>query len=140
VSLKPLTDKLAPWLVARYFMKIKAVLAAGGGPDELKLLHEFCGDLVALRRSDHSAMRLTLAQAEPKEEQGDLTEGEILDYFQKWLTNPEVREWFNDHTLTPERRDEEFRKIFGLADDYPLFNNRAGKETGAGASNEDEKE
>jgi hypothetical protein len=44
-------------MIGGYFMKMKEALAAGGA-DELKLLHEFSADVVALRRGDHSSARL----------------------------------------------------------------------------------
>ncbi len=58
LAAEPLTDNLTPWLVASYYVAVKAAMAASTG--DLKLLHEFCADMVALRRGDHSAARLKL--------------------------------------------------------------------------------
>ena len=56
----PLADQMAVWLTARY---LAGHPEAGGketptGNSDLKVLREFCHDVVALRRGDHSAARL----------------------------------------------------------------------------------
>ena len=55
LSSEPLTEKLAPWLVANYTVAVKAAMAGDGGPGDFKLLRKFCADVVALRRGDHKA-------------------------------------------------------------------------------------
>jgi len=56
---EPLTEKLAPWLVARYFVAARALLTENGEVD-WKLLRELCNDVVALRRGDQNAEWLRL--------------------------------------------------------------------------------
>jgi hypothetical protein len=56
---EPLTEKLAPWLAARYFVAAKGLLTENGEVDR-KLLRELCNDVVALRRGDQNAQRLRL--------------------------------------------------------------------------------
>src|SRR5207253_2748822 len=55
----PLTDTLALWLAARYAVATRRV-AETEGPEGWRLLRELCGDIVELRRGDHSAQRLRL--------------------------------------------------------------------------------
>src|SRR5437667_1518553 len=53
-----LTDLLAQRLAARYVVAAKALSGSNGNGDgeiDLKLLREFCGDIVALRKRDQSA-------------------------------------------------------------------------------------
>jgi hypothetical protein len=56
---EPLTEKLAPWLVARYFVAAKTLLTENGRMD-WKVLRELCNDVVALRRGDQNAEWLRL--------------------------------------------------------------------------------
>jgi hypothetical protein len=118
LAAEPLTDKLAPWLVARYFMAVKKSLAAGDGTGDLKLLHEFCADMVALRRGDHGAARLKMEQ-ERMALEPDGTEGEMLEQFQRWAKNAEVQEWILDNTSTSEEKRMRLRQIFGLPTEKP---------------------
>ena len=55
----PLTDTLAHWLVARYAVATRRV-AETEGAEGWRLLRELCGDIVELRRGDHSAERLRM--------------------------------------------------------------------------------
>jgi hypothetical protein len=56
-----LTDKLAVWLAARYVVVAQSLAASpDGDAADWKRLREFCSDLVALRKGDHSAERLEL--------------------------------------------------------------------------------
>jgi hypothetical protein len=59
----PLTDQMAGWLTVRYLLAVRKLVEknAGSKPD-LKVLREFCHDVVALRRGDHSAVRLKIEQ------------------------------------------------------------------------------
>ena len=59
----PLTDQMAGWLTVRYLLAVRKLVEknAGSKPD-LKVLREFCHDVVALRRGDHSAARLKIEQ------------------------------------------------------------------------------
>src|SRR5467141_1986830 len=54
-----LTDTLAFWLVARYALATRRV-AETGGREGWRLLREMCGDIVELRKGDHSAERLRI--------------------------------------------------------------------------------
>ena len=54
---EPLTDRLALWVAARYVVATKA-LSEADGEERWRLLREFCNDLVALRKGDHSQERL----------------------------------------------------------------------------------
>jgi hypothetical protein len=59
----PLTDQMAVWLTARYLMAIRKLAEKNNeGEPDLKVLREFCHDVVALRRGDHSAARLKMEQ------------------------------------------------------------------------------
>ena len=55
----PLTETLALWLATRYAVATRRV-ADTEGPEGWRLLREMCGDIVGLRRGDHSAQRLEL--------------------------------------------------------------------------------
>ena len=56
-----LTDKLAVWLAARYVVVAKSItVTEDGDANEWRRLREFCSDLVALRKGDHSQERLKL--------------------------------------------------------------------------------
>jgi hypothetical protein len=101
-STELLSDKVATWLLARYFMKLKQALAAGGA-DELKLLREFSADVVALRRGDHTAARLKLAEEQLELAEGE-SEEEIMEYFYDWVREPEVNDWIRDNTMPSEEQ------------------------------------
>jgi hypothetical protein len=59
----PLTDQMAGWVTAHYLMAIRKLVEKNkGGEPDLKVLREFCHDVVALRRGDHSAARLKIEQ------------------------------------------------------------------------------
>jgi hypothetical protein len=55
----PLTETLAHWLAARYAVATRR-LAETEGREGWRLLREMCGDIVELRRGDHSAERLQI--------------------------------------------------------------------------------
>jgi hypothetical protein len=55
----PLTETLALWLAGRYAVATRR-FAEMEGAEEWRLLREMCGDIVELRRGDHSAQRLLL--------------------------------------------------------------------------------
>jgi hypothetical protein len=108
-STELLSDKVSTWLLARYFIKLKQALAAGGA-DELKLLHQFCADLVALRRGDHSSARIKLVEEKLEHEKGE-SEEEIIEYFQDWVKNPEVNDWVRNNTMSEEEKDRAIQAI-----------------------------
>ncbi|MGB8354691.1 MAG: hypothetical protein WCD79_12430 [Chthoniobacteraceae bacterium] len=54
-----ITDNAALWLVTRYIVATKK-MEGQDGELSWKLMREFCNDLVALRRGDHSSARLVI--------------------------------------------------------------------------------
>ncbi len=59
VAGESLGDRLAPLLIARYMAVLRTLgTDSGGDSGDWKMLHELCGDIVALRKGDHSAERL----------------------------------------------------------------------------------
>lgn len=57
----PVTDHLAGWATAHYLYAInKLIQTKAGGPLEFETLRTFLHDVVAVRRGDHSAIRLQL--------------------------------------------------------------------------------
>jgi len=68
---EPLTDKLALWAAARYVAATRA-LSAAEGEESWRLLREFCNDLVALRKGDHSQERLELERERLDQLQSEL--------------------------------------------------------------------
>ncbi len=111
----PLTDHLGVVLAARY----AASLAKWDGETdsavgrELRMLRQFCQDVVELRRGDHSAARLQMEQARLEAEQEE-TEEEVVAYFQRWAKNPQVRAAICNCEVSPEEREERMRVLFGL--------------------------
>jgi hypothetical protein len=59
---QPLSETLARWLAVRYAVATRRLVGTEG-PEQWRLLRDLCGDIVELRRGDHSAMRLELARA-----------------------------------------------------------------------------
>jgi hypothetical protein len=113
----PLTDQMAGWVTVRYLMAIRKLMAAEGEPD-LKVLREFCHDVVAVRRGDHSAARLKMEQ-ERLEREREKSEEEVITHFQHWLKNPEVRDLICQDYVSLEERERRLRAIFGLAPKPP---------------------
>jgi hypothetical protein len=59
----PLTVRMAVWVAARYLLSVRRLTEqSGAAAADLPVLQEFCHDLVALRRGDHCAARLQIAQ------------------------------------------------------------------------------
>ena len=117
---QPLTDQMAVWLTARYLMAIRK-LAEKNNDDEpdLKVLREFCHDVVALRRGDHSAARLKIEQ-ERLERNHEETEAEAVEHFKRWANNLKVREAIFGKCLNPEEREARMREIFGRPPKPPV--------------------
>ena len=113
----PLTDQMAGWVTVRYLLAIRKLMNAESEPD-LKMLREFCHDVVAVRRGDHSAARLKLEQ-ERLEREREKTEEEVVAHFQRWLKNPAVRDLVCENWVSPEERERRLRKILGLAPTPP---------------------
>ncbi len=113
----PLTDLLAQRLSARYVLATKLLSQSNAGDDiDLKLLRDLCGDIVALRKGDHSAERLKI-------------ERERLDFERdqlRKLRDQEFWEWAREHRdevceghFTPEERAQRMdlirERLFGVA-------------------------
>ena len=76
----PLTDTLALWVAARYAVATRRV-AEAGGVEGWRMLRELCGDLVELRRGDHSAQRLRMERERldfDRQRDREKTEEELL--------------------------------------------------------------
>jgi len=114
---QPLTDHMAVWLTARYLMAIRKL--AGKNPDgepDLKVLREFCHDMVALRRGDLSAARLKMEQ-ERLEREREKTEEEVVAKFEEWAKNQEVRDCICQNWKSPEERRRLMHRIFELPEE-----------------------
>ena len=115
-----LTDHLATVLAARYAV---ALSGWNGEADEsfrrkLRVLRGLCQDIVELRRGDHSGARLKMEQERLGREQ-EKTEAEVVEHFEQWLKNPEVRDLVCQNWLPPEERQRRMRAIFGLEPEPP---------------------
>src|SRR5277367_5921330 len=79
-----LTDLLAQRLAARYVIAAKTLSQSNAeGEIDLKILREFCGDIVALRKGDHSAERLKLERERlefEREQLRELREEDFLEW------------------------------------------------------------
>jgi hypothetical protein len=125
---QPLADQMAGWVTVRYLLAVrKLVEKSEDGEPDLKVLREFCHNIVALRRGDHSAARLKMEQ-ERLEREREKTEEEVVAHFQRWLKKPAVRDLVCQDYVSPEERERRLREIFGLPPKPP----------GAGASGVDE--
>lgn len=104
----PLTDTLTHWLAARYAVATRR-LAETGGREGWRLFREMCGDVVELRKGDHSAERLRIERERLELEK---TKGE--EQIRQKL--PELVKKFgtNGGRLSEEERAQRIRKIFGL--------------------------
>jgi hypothetical protein len=81
-----LTNTLALWVVARYAVATRRV-AETGRREGWRLLHELCGDIVELRKGDHSAVRLQIERErlELEKEQSEKRVREKVEKLQKQL-------------------------------------------------------
>ena len=110
-----LTDHLATVLAVRY----AAALQGWNGEvtvefmKKLRAMRGLCQDIVELRRGDHSGARLKIEQ-ERLEREREKTEAEVVEHFQRWLKNPEVRDLVCQNWISPEERERRMREIFGL--------------------------
>lgn len=110
-----LADHLATVLAARY----AAALAGWDGEinerfsRKLRTLRGLCQDIVELRRGDHSGARLQL-ERERLTEQREKTEEEVVEHFERWVKNADVRDWICQGWASPEERERRLREIFGI--------------------------
>jgi hypothetical protein len=111
-----LTDHLATVLAVRY----ASALSSWNGEvtedfrKKLRALRGLCQDIVELRRGDHSGARLKMEQ-ERLEREREKTEEEVVEHFQRWIKNPEVRDLICQNYVSPAERERRLREIFGLA-------------------------
>ncbi len=106
-----LTDTLAFWLVARYALATRRV-AETGGREGWRLLREMCGDIVELRKGDHSAERLQI-ERERLELEKEKTEKWTDEKLEELLKQPQTKERLCGKGLSAEERTRRIREIFG---------------------------
>jgi hypothetical protein len=64
VEAAALMEQMAEWVSVRYLMTVRELVAReADGEGRLKVLREFCRDVVALRRGEHASGRLKLETA-----------------------------------------------------------------------------
>jgi hypothetical protein len=106
------TDALALWLVARYAVATRRV-AETGGREGWRLLREMCGDIVELRKGDHTAERLQI-ERERLELEKEKTKERIREKIEEVMKQPETKRRLCGEGLSAEERARRMRKIFGL--------------------------
>ena len=111
-----LTDTLAHWLTAHYVTAAKRA-AANAGPDglDLTVLRGLIADVVALRRGDHSAERLSV-EREQLELNRQLLKERMETLFWEWAKKPENKSRICNRGLSAEEKAERIRQIFGTSD------------------------
>lgn len=107
-----ITDTVARWLASRYAATACEQLEDLTGSDRMKFLSEFVRDWALLRRGDHTAARLQLDRERLDLARG-LGESELVEKFEQWLGNPEIKRLL-DQGLSMEERSRRLRVIFGL--------------------------
>ena len=113
----PLTDTLALWLAARYAVATRQVRETEGA-EGWRRLRELCGDIVELRRGDHSAERLRL-EREALEVQRQQSQDKLKKLFWEWARQPENKNQICGPILTPEQRARRIREIYGRGSAEP---------------------
>jgi hypothetical protein len=94
-------------MAARYAVATRRVTEAEG-PEGWRLLRELCGDLVELRRGDHSAERLRLEREQlelDRQRDREKTEQEL------WAWARENRDCICKDFMPPEERMARIRKV-----------------------------
>jgi hypothetical protein len=107
-----LTDTLAFWLVARYALATRRV-AETRGREGWRLLREMCGDIVALRKGDHTAERLQIERERLELERKnaeELTDEELEELLKK----PRTKQRLCGEGLSAEESARRIREIFRL--------------------------
>src|SRR6266404_2928862 len=97
-----LTDTLAFWLVARYALATRRV-ADTGGREGWRLLREMCGDIVELRKGDHSAERLQI-ERERLELEKEKTKKRIRQKLPELMKQPQRKQRLFGEGLSAEER------------------------------------
>jgi len=128
---EPLTDTVAQLLTAHYAAAARKAVAEGDGALDFKMLRALTADVVALRKGDHSAVRLRHEQERLaiERERWDAERqeqiGAALDALAEQIEGkPEARAAFdalrrivepaNGAHLSEEERARRIREIFGL--------------------------
>jgi len=107
-----LTDTLAFWLVARYAVATRRV-AETGGREGWRLLREMCGDIVELRKGDHTAERLQI-ERERLQLEKDKAEKWTDEKVEELLKQPQTKQRLCGGGLSAEERARRMREIFAL--------------------------
>src|SRR6266436_7756942 len=107
-----LTDTLAFWLVARYALATRRV-AETGGREGWRLLREMCGDIVELRKGDHTAERLQI-ERERLQLEKDKAEKWTDEKLEELLKQPQTKQRLCGEGLSAKERARRMREIFGL--------------------------
>jgi hypothetical protein len=109
-----LNDHLTTMLSARYAVALAEwdKQTTGTFQDKLRTLHSLCQDIVKLRRTDHSATRLSF---EVKQQNGEeeKTDMEILARFKEWASIEEVRDWICKDWVCLEERERQLMEFYG---------------------------
>jgi hypothetical protein len=83
-------------------------------PDELKnALNEMCGDIVELRKGDHTAERLQI-ERERLELEKEKAEKWTDEKLEELLKQPQTKQRLCGEGLSAEERARRMREIFGL--------------------------
>jgi hypothetical protein len=123
-SRAPITDTLAHWLAARYAAATRRV-AETGGREGWHLLREMCGDIVELRKGDHSAERLQIERERLALERQNAANAE------KWrekLAQPTKKSWRNREDLSAEDRARQMKALVTMSCSRQ-WKGRPGRET-----------
>jgi hypothetical protein len=107
-----LTDTLVLWLAARYAVATRRV-AETGGREGWRLLREMCGDIVELRKGDHTAERLQI-ERQRLELEKEKTEKGMREKIEEVLKQPETKRRLCSEGLSAEERARRIREIFRL--------------------------
>lgn len=102
----PLTDTVAHWLAARYAVATRRV-AETGGREGWRLLREMCGDVVELRKGDHSAERMRIDR-----ERLELERAKSEEHIRHKLPELVKKFGINGGSLSEEERARRIREIF----------------------------
>ena len=108
-----LTDTLAFWLVARYALATRRV-AETGGREGWRLLREMCGDIVELRKGDHTAERLQI-ERERLQLEKDKAEKWTDEKLEELLKQPHTKQRLCGGGLSTKERARRMREIFALS-------------------------
>jgi hypothetical protein len=107
-----LTDTLAHWLTAHYVVAAKAAAKnAGAEGIDVKILRALSADVVALRRGDHYAERLSI-EREQLELDRELSNQRVEKLFWEWAKKPENKSKICDSGLSADEKAERIRQIF----------------------------